>query len=198
MGYKRNFSGKLLLSQALTIPQYREISKFTRQYSWKDPHYALDVQQGAPEYWCCWWVNDSGEWLEQNENEKTAYEKEWLEFLIKKFFQPWGITLSGTLKWTGDDVEDIGIILVEENEITVREGSHDVSGLFIYYVKNLGYTSDYDQYEDAVVIARSEKHARETWAKDGHLMADNLEATLIGTAKPDQEAGVVCESFHAG
>jgi hypothetical protein len=78
---------------------------------------------GQPGLWCNWVLTDDGEELEWNGSEKFYNYTEWLEYLIKHFFEPWGIELNGEIEWQGEDRYDIGKIIVEDNEVEVREGS---------------------------------------------------------------------------
>lgn len=83
----------------------------------------------------------------------------------------------------------------------------------IYHVKRTDGGGGYDTYSDFVVVAKDEHEARSTspseWDKtpitDDYeniygewVKYSDTEATLIGTAKPEQPLGVVCASFHAG
>ena len=40
---------------------------------------------------------------------------------IDNFFEKWGIKLNGTIKWKGENMNDIGKIVVENNKVTVIE-----------------------------------------------------------------------------
>lgn len=73
----------------------------------------------------------------------------------------------------------------------------------------------YDQYDLFVVCCATEEEARNTkpggrhintgWKEDNifndwikHSKKDELEITLLGSAKPDLPAGIVCASYHHG
>jgi hypothetical protein len=60
-------------------------------------------------------------------NEKFYHYAEWLEYLIGHFLAPWGYTLNGTVKWVGEDPADSGVIEVENNRVTTREGGDDAA-----------------------------------------------------------------------
>jgi hypothetical protein len=76
---------------------------------------------GQPGLWCQWILTDD-QTLEWDGGEKFYNYTEWLQYLIKHFFQPWGITLNGEIEWQGEDRSDMGKIIVEDNEVDVREG----------------------------------------------------------------------------
>jgi len=68
-----------------------------------------------PGLWCQWILNSTGTGLEWDGNEKFYDYIEWLNYLIKNFFEPWGIKLNGKIKWSGEDRKDTGTITVKDN-----------------------------------------------------------------------------------
>ena len=78
-----------------------------------------------PGLWCGWIVENEidGQVLRWDGGEKFYYYIEWLGYLIKHFFEPWGIKLDGEVYWNGEESEDMGKIVVRNNEIEVYEGS---------------------------------------------------------------------------
>ena len=85
----------------------------------------LDYNQppeGQPGLWCQWVVTEYGEQLEWNGAEKFYYYTEWLEYLIKHFFAPWGYTLNGEVTWQGEDRSDMGKLTVKDNKVKALEG----------------------------------------------------------------------------
>ena len=41
--------------------------------------------------------------------------------MIKHFFTPWEIILNGQIEWEGEDRNDRGKIIVENNKVTIKE-----------------------------------------------------------------------------
>lgn len=85
--------------------------------------------QPFPGLWCQWVPTEhkdirgkSCQYLEWDGGEKFYNYVEWLHFLIDNFFEPWGVKLTGEVKWRGDDEYDLGLIQVVDNEVTVKEG----------------------------------------------------------------------------
>lgn len=76
-----------------------------------------------PGLWCEWIITDDGRYLEWNGNEKFYYYIEWLGYLIKNFFKPSGFYLNGTIHYRGEDFDDFGTIIVENNVIDVVKRS---------------------------------------------------------------------------
>jgi hypothetical protein len=74
-----------------------------------------------PGLWCQWQTNDDGTTIEWNLGEKFYDYTDWLRYIINNFLIPWGYVLNGTVRWRGEDFNDIGIIKVENNKITVEE-----------------------------------------------------------------------------
>lgn len=82
----------------------------------------------------------------------------------------------------------------------------------IYHVERTDEGGGYDTFSDFVVVAQDEHEARSTnpWGNPEPITEDYddgygewvkyslTKATLIGEALPEQEAGIVCSSFHAG
>lgn len=81
-----------------------------------DYNYPSSTQPGL---WCQWIINDNNE-LEWDGNEKFYDYIEWLEYLIKNFFEPWDIKLNGVIKWQGEDYNDRGVIIVKDNKVTTK------------------------------------------------------------------------------
>ena len=78
-----------------------------------------------PGLWCQWIVTQEGveQRLEWDGGEKFYNYVEWLRYLIKNFFQPWGVLLNGVIEWEGESgIHDLGRIEVKDNVVTVRKG----------------------------------------------------------------------------
>jgi hypothetical protein len=89
-------------------------------------------KNGQPGLWCQWEVSEDGEVLVWDGGEKFYNYVEWLKYLIKTFFKPWGVVLNGEIYWEGEDSSDMGCIVVKDNkvktkvaEISYRESDDD-------------------------------------------------------------------------
>ena len=75
---------------------------------------------GQPGLWCNWepqerdGVYDRIGW---DGMEKFYNYTEWLQYLITHFLEPWGYTVSGSVKWDGDEQGDTGTIVVDGNRV---------------------------------------------------------------------------------
>ena len=81
-----------------------------------------EVEKGQPGLWCQWGITEDGDGLQWDGGEKFYNYVEWLEYLIKMFFIPWGRKLSGEIMWYGEDRDDMGKIKVRDNEVFVFSG----------------------------------------------------------------------------
>ena len=71
--------------------------------------------------WCQWIINNNNE-LVWDDGEKFYNYVEWLEYLIEHFFAPLGYALSGTVYYEGEDPDDFGKIVVDDNFVKVVYG----------------------------------------------------------------------------
>ena len=78
-------------------------------------------EDAQPGLWCQWVINDDNE-LVWDKNEKFYSYIEWLKYLIKHFFSRWGVVLNGEVEWTGEDIDDIGKIVITDNVLQTIEG----------------------------------------------------------------------------
>jgi hypothetical protein len=77
---------------------------------------------GQPGLWCQWVPSSYASAIEWDGIEKFESYVEWLEFLVEALLKPWGYEVNGTVKWFGEDHDDFGIIVCENNRITVKRG----------------------------------------------------------------------------
>jgi len=75
--------------------------------------------KGQPGLWCQWVPTEDGQGIEWDGGEKFYDYVQWLDYLIEHFLKPWGYTLSGEVRWQGEDDEDTGTIHMTNNEVTV-------------------------------------------------------------------------------
>ncbi len=118
MGYQTDLFGTLKTDKQMNPEQIQELKEFadTRHGGNTSPY------PDVPGFWCQWVPTEDGMGLEWDGNEKFYNYVEWLEYLIEKFFIPWGIKLNGEVEWEGEESGDLGIIIVKDNEVTTKEG----------------------------------------------------------------------------
>jgi len=78
-----------------------------------------------PGLWCQWTPSDDRMGIEWDCGEKFYSYTEWLVYLIHKILAPNGYVLNGTVTWQGEEVGDVGKIIVEDNRVFTEpwEGS---------------------------------------------------------------------------
>ena len=74
-----------------------------------------------PNLWCKWIPSVVGDSLEWNTIEKFYDYVEWLEYIITHFLKPWGIVANGSVRWRGEDFDDMGVITVNNNVVSSKE-----------------------------------------------------------------------------
>lgn len=72
-----------------------------------------------PGLWCQWVPTDDGTALEWDQGEKFYAYVPWLYYLMEHFLIPNGYTLNGTVHYEGEDRDDVGDIIVEDNCVSV-------------------------------------------------------------------------------
>ena len=77
---------------------------------------------GQPGLWCQWIPNDDGTAIEWDGGEKFYDYVDWIKYLIAHFLTPWGYAVNGEVTWTGEDRDDLGQILIQNNAVRVRRG----------------------------------------------------------------------------
>lgn len=109
MGYTTDFDGYLETNRPLTIVEKETINDFSDER-----------HEGSkyPGIWCQWIIADDDK-LEWDGGEKFYNYVEWLEYLIKNYFNVWDVKLNGTIKWQGESMDDRGKIIVENNNISI-------------------------------------------------------------------------------
>lgn len=74
-----------------------------------------------PSLWCQWEPSDDGKHIKWDGGEKFYEYVAWIKYFNEHFFKPWGVKLSGDVKWRGEDPSDRGVI-VAGNGIAALEG----------------------------------------------------------------------------
>ena len=117
MGYSTDFEGKITIDPPLNANQITEINKFCEERHGG----GLEPFPGMPGFWCDYEVPLDGDVIKWNGSEKSYNMTEWMTFLIKEFFRPYGRTLNGTLEAQGDSSYDRWVLVVRNNEVTREE-----------------------------------------------------------------------------
>lgn len=80
--------------------------------------------KGQPGLWCQWAPSEDGTAIMWDGGEKFYAYVEWLEYLIANFLKPWGYSLNGRVRWSGEESDDTGVIRVTANVVESAEDVH--------------------------------------------------------------------------
>lgn len=75
--------------------------------------------EDCPSLWCDIYLSKTHDKLYLRNGTNYRYVS-WLEWLIKYFFAPAGYILNGSVCYNGEDRDDRGVIVVENNSISVQ------------------------------------------------------------------------------
>lgn len=111
MGYQTDLFGQFDTSRTLTIAEKKILDDFA-----EEDHNRGEVRD-KPSNYCQWVPNEEGTAILWDQNEKFYNYVEWIEYLIKHFFEPWGVKLNGSVEWYGEESDDRGLIKVKDNVV---------------------------------------------------------------------------------
>ena len=148
MGYTTDFSGKFNLNKELSpkMAQYLKLFNETRRMKRntdevfgvdgeffifgggdfgqnREPN-IIDFNQPPitqPSLWCQWCPTNDLMGIEWDGGEKFYNYTEWLVYLIHKILAPNGYVLNGVVEWEGEERNDVGSIIVENNRVFTQE-----------------------------------------------------------------------------
>jgi len=76
-----------------------------------------------PGLWCRWTITQDRQQVCWSGVEKFYDYTAWIEYLIKHFFAPWGIQLTGTIFWAGENDADMGHLAIHQNHVFTRKNN---------------------------------------------------------------------------
>ena len=118
MGLNTDFYGRFSFDHPLTA-EHRTLLKDFAEEEHEDEYGLMGMDGKPPTAYCQWIPTEDGTGLEWDGVEKFYYYGEWLEYLIARFFKPWGYALSGTVRYDGWTEGVAGTISVTNNEVVV-------------------------------------------------------------------------------
>jgi hypothetical protein len=146
MGYTTDFSGAFTVEPPVSAEHmalYREIVETERD----------EMPTGAPDAYLQWELSDDGSRLEWDGNEKFYHYVDWLTWLIAEWFRPRGYTLSGSVKYQGDDVGDMGELSIADGIVTQERATFGTAEKALREILRR-YDEDVLEVEDAADLAR--------------------------------------------
>lgn len=124
MGYTTDFEGKFEFSRPLFYREGRTLRQCTDvlEHPIPENHEGWLKSEGLElSNYCQWVIDDHGEGLQWDGNEKFYQYIDWLKYLIHFYFEEWGVVLSGEVLYQGEEVGDVGKIIVTDNKVTVQK-----------------------------------------------------------------------------
>lgn len=112
MGYTTKFSGKIQLSRSLTFAEAKQL------LTWADDPDNID--QAKPESYLQWVPSRELDAIGWDGNEKFYNYTEWMQWVCD-WLKSIGITANGTLQWSGEETQDVGLLVVVDNIATATE-----------------------------------------------------------------------------
>lgn len=124
MGYTTDFRGRFEFNKPLTKDMIETYKKFQQER-----HEDGYQPNGKPSIWLQWEIvnewgyttynksSDEKLYLQWDEGEKFYKFVEWLEYLIKYVFKVWDVEISGKVEWRGEEWDDMGTIIVQDNVV---------------------------------------------------------------------------------
>lgn len=79
--------------------------------------------ESQPGLWCQWVPSADGSEIMWDGGEKFYHYDAWLEYIIDNFLEPQGYTVNGEAYWYGEDSDDVGKLVVEDNCVEAKYGS---------------------------------------------------------------------------
>lgn len=144
MGYTTTFDGQFNLNKKLDQETHEFLVKFNQTRRVKrdvDPKYGTEGEfyvdgsgdfgqakepnitdynkppSTQPGLWCQWVPTDEGDAIIWDGGEKFYNYVEWIEYIADKILKPRGYSLSGEVRWTGEEFGDAGIIKIIDNKV---------------------------------------------------------------------------------
>lgn len=144
MGYTTEFKGKFNINKKLDAETHDFLTKLatTRRMARNvGPEYGVEgefyvegkgyygqdsdetvIDQNRPPktqpgLWCQWVPTMDGQGIEWDGGEKFYNYIDWLVYIIDKVLAPRGYVLSGAVRWRGEEFDDTGTIVVNDNVV---------------------------------------------------------------------------------
>ena len=126
MGYTTDFEGVFEVSPAMSDDLYNRLYDLqnTRNCAGSletGGYNTVDRSGGKPDsLWCDWTPTADRCGIEWNGTENFYEYVEWLQYIINAHLVPNGHTLSGVVRFRGEDENDVGVLTVE-NDVVHKE-----------------------------------------------------------------------------
>lgn len=110
MGYSTTFDGQIDIVPPLSAKKVA----FLENYS-QERHEGKEF----PYLYCQWLATEDGTAIVWNDGEKFYESAQWMDYLIKNHLR--GHVLNGTISAQGDEPDDMWLLHVKDNQVSVEE-----------------------------------------------------------------------------
>jgi len=114
MSYDTEFYGEFVLSRPATRDETILVNHISENIHFQR-------YRDFPSSFCGWVITSDGRALKWDHGDNFTEYIEWVQFLIRNIFEPRGIKLTGTVEWKGEELSDIGKIIIVQNKIKVYD-----------------------------------------------------------------------------
>jgi hypothetical protein len=148
MGYSTDFEGKFTIDKPVDDETYkllRGLATTRRMKRRVDSKYGVDGEfyvedledfgqkhtpdiidyntppSTQPGLWCQWLIQKDKQTIEWDGGEKFYNYVEWIKYIINRILKPRGYIVNGRVEWYGEDRNDGGVIVVNNNAVSVRQ-----------------------------------------------------------------------------
>lgn len=157
MVYNTYFTGKFTLDRPLSTKEFKEIVEFIADCS------GDKSKDDFLRYTCHWKIKSDRQTIVCDKNGDFSCSIKWIKFLISKFFEPWSYKVNGEVSWKGNHyVSDTGIILIQNNRVTVTDKEELSDALKIQNTQLIKQVQELEKY-----VTYLETHIR--CSPDGEL-----------------------------
>lgn len=112
MWYTTDFEWHFNLSRCLTVKESNTLKAITEiRHEWP-----TDVGIWI---WCKWIPTEDWEGIEWSGAEKFYDYDRWLQYIIDTYLLPRGINTTGEVKYSWEDIDDVGKLKVIDNKVTI-------------------------------------------------------------------------------
>ena len=94
-----------------------ESTNYGQDYDSKDVIDSNTPPSTQPGLWLQWKMKEDKQTIEWDGGEKFYAYIEWMEYIIKQILAPAGYIVNGEIAWSGEEVRDNGVIVVENNYV---------------------------------------------------------------------------------
>lgn len=158
MGYTTDFSGEFKLNKKLDDKTFQYLIKFNESRRMKrdlpskygtdgefyvngNGMFGQDRERDIVDYnrppstqpglWCQWRPTDDGMSIMWDGGEKFYEYREWIVYIVQNFLAPQGYTLTGNITFQGEDDDDRGTLVMQDNVLYCVDASNvDILDLY--------------------------------------------------------------------